>query len=96
MAARPAASRDLVAEPTVIAHTCRRRQHQGVVRDVYHIQRWHSTGRPNQRLRQAFIEGAEEESRGRLGRRLTVEELDLVLRRYPGDIGADMTRRLRF
>jgi hypothetical protein len=29
----------------VIAHTCRRRQHQGVVRDVYHIQRWHSPGR---------------------------------------------------
>jgi hypothetical protein len=51
--------------------------------------------RLSQRLRQAFIEGAEHDSRRRLGRGLTVEELERVLRRYPGDIGADMTRRLR-
>jgi hypothetical protein len=43
--------------------------------------------RLNERLRQAFIEGAEEDSRRRLGRALTAEELDRVLRRYPGDVG---------
>jgi hypothetical protein len=43
--------------------------------------------RLNQRLRQAFIEGAEEDSRRLLGRGLTAEELDRVLRHYPGDIG---------
>ena len=42
--------------------------------------------RLNQRLRQAFIEGAEEDSRRRLGRGLTAEELERVLRRYPGDV----------
>jgi hypothetical protein len=51
--------------------------------------------RLNQRLRQAFIEGAEVDSRRLLGRGLTAEEFERVLRRYPGDIGADMTRRLR-
>ncbi len=49
----------------------------------------------NPRLRRAFIEGADEDSRRRMGRGLTTEELERVLRRYPGDIGADMTRRLR-
>ena len=43
--------------------------------------------RLNQRLRQAFIEGAEEDSRRRLGRGLTARELERVLRRYPGDAG---------
>jgi hypothetical protein len=43
--------------------------------------------RLNQRLRQAFIEGAEVDSRRRLGRGLTAEELERVLRRYPGDLG---------
>jgi hypothetical protein len=44
--------------------------------------------RLNQRLRQAFIEGAEADSRRRLGRGLTAEEeLERVLRRYPGDLG---------
>jgi hypothetical protein len=52
--------------------------------------------RLNQRLRQSFIEGAEEDSRRRLGRGLTAEELERVLRRYPGDVGADMTRGFRF
>jgi len=42
--------------------------------------------RLNQRLRQAFIEGAEEDSRRRLGRGLSREELERVLRRYPGDV----------
>jgi len=42
--------------------------------------------RLNQRLRQAFIEGAEEDSRRRLGRGLTAEEYEQVLRRYPGDM----------
>ena len=43
--------------------------------------------RLNQRLRQAFIEGAEEDSRRRLGRSLTADELERVLRHFPGDIG---------
>ena len=42
--------------------------------------------RLNERLRQAFIEGAEEDSRRRLGRGLTSEELERVLRHYPGDV----------
>jgi len=42
--------------------------------------------RLNQRLRQAFIEGAEEDSRRRLGRGLTAEELERVLWQYPGDV----------
>jgi hypothetical protein len=41
----------------------------------------------NKRLRQAFLEGAKEDSRRRLGRGLTAEELEKVLRRYPGDLG---------
>ena len=45
--------------------------------------------RLNQRLRQAFIEGAEVDMRRRLGRGLTAEELERVLRRYPGDVGTD-------
>jgi hypothetical protein len=52
--------------------------------------------RLNERLRQAFIVGAESDSRWRRGRGLTLEELERVLRRYPGDVGADMTRRFRF
>ena len=52
--------------------------------------------RLNQRLRHAFIDGAEMDSRRRLGRGLTDEELERVLRRYPGDVGADMTRGFRF
>jgi len=43
--------------------------------------------RLNERLRLAYIEGAEEDSRRRLGRGLTAGELERVLRRYPGDIG---------
>jgi hypothetical protein len=42
--------------------------------------------RLNKRLRAAFIEGAEEDSRRRLDRGLTREELERVLWRYPGDI----------
>jgi hypothetical protein len=40
----------------------------------------------NRRLRAAFVEGAEEDSRRRLGRGLTREELERVLRHYPGDV----------
>ncbi len=40
----------------------------------------------NDRLRATFIEGAERDSPRRLGRGLTAEELDRVLRRYPGDV----------
>jgi hypothetical protein len=39
-----------------------------------------------QRLRQAFIQGAEEDSRRLLERGLTAKELERVLRRYPGDL----------
>jgi hypothetical protein len=38
-----------------------------------------------ERLRAEFIAGAEEDSRRRLGRGLTAEELKRVLRRCPGD-----------
>lgn len=41
----------------------------------------------NRRLRMEFLAGAEEDSWRRWGRGLTAEELDRVLRRYPGDIG---------
>jgi hypothetical protein len=51
--------------------------------------------RLNQGARQAFIAGAEHDSRRRLGRGLTAEELERVLWHYPGDVGADMTRRRR-
>jgi hypothetical protein len=40
----------------------------------------------NRKLRQTFVDGAEERSRRELGRGLTAEELECVLRRYPGDI----------
>jgi hypothetical protein len=40
----------------------------------------------NRRLRAEFIAGAEESSRRRLGRGLTREELERVLRWYPGDV----------
>jgi hypothetical protein len=40
----------------------------------------------NRRLRAEFMAGAEEDSRRRLGRGLTADELERVLRRYPGDI----------
>lgn len=43
--------------------------------------------RPRREMRQAFIEGAEEDTRRHLGRGLTDEELRRMLRRYPGDIG---------
>jgi hypothetical protein len=52
--------------------------------------------RLNRRLRQAFVEGAEVDMRRRLSRGLTAEEMERELLGYPGDIGADMTRRLRF
>jgi hypothetical protein len=42
--------------------------------------------RSDERLRQALIEGAEEDSRRRLGRGLTAEELEQVLRHYPGHV----------
>lgn len=40
----------------------------------------------NRRLRLAFIAGAEADSRRRLGRGLTPDEFDRVLRHYPGDV----------
>lgn len=43
--------------------------------------------RLNRRLRRGFVTGAEADSLKRLGRGLTAEELERVLRRYPGDIG---------
>ena len=42
--------------------------------------------RLNRRLRQAFIDGAEEDSRRRLGRGLSSEELERALWHYPGDV----------
>ena len=43
--------------------------------------------RLNQRLRQAFISGAEQDSQRRLGRGLTAQEMERVLHHYPGDVG---------
>jgi hypothetical protein len=40
----------------------------------------------NERLRAEVIAGAEEEWRKRNGRPMTAEELERVLRRYPGDV----------
>jgi hypothetical protein len=40
----------------------------------------------NLRLRAEFIVGAEEEWRKRNGRPMTAQELERVLRRYPGDV----------
>ena len=40
----------------------------------------------NIRLRAEFTAGAEEEWRKRTGRPMTAEELERVLRRYPGDV----------
>ena len=42
--------------------------------------------RLNQRLRQAFLEGAEEDSRRRLELGLTAEELERILWHFPGDV----------
>jgi hypothetical protein len=42
--------------------------------------------RLNKRLHAEFTAGAKEDSRRRLGRRLRREELERVLRRYPGDV----------
>jgi hypothetical protein len=42
--------------------------------------------RLNERLRRDYIAGAEEECRRRSGRPMTAEELEQVLRRYPGDV----------
>jgi hypothetical protein len=42
--------------------------------------------RRSRRLRRAFVEDAEEDSRQRLGRGLTGEKLERVLRRHPGDV----------
>jgi hypothetical protein len=42
--------------------------------------------RMNLRLRAEFIAGAEDEWRRRTGRPMTNEELERVLRRYPGDV----------
>lgn len=40
----------------------------------------------NRKLRQEFVAGAEERSRRELGRGLTPDELERVLKRYPGDL----------
>jgi hypothetical protein len=42
--------------------------------------------RLRERLRAEWIAGAEEEWRRRTGRAMTAEELERVLRRYPGDV----------
>jgi len=45
----------------------------------------------NQRLRLAFVAGAEERSRETVGRGLTDEALERVIERYPGDV-TDLSR----
>ena len=41
---------------------------------------------PDRRLRLEFLAGAEEDSRRRLGRGLSADELARVLQHYPGDV----------
>jgi hypothetical protein len=41
----------------------------------------------NMGLRAAFVAGAKQKSRRTLGRRVTRDELERVMRRYPGDMG---------
>lgn len=48
--------------------------------------------RLRERLRAEWIAGAEEEWRKRTGRPMTAEELQRVLRRYPGDAPDGRTR----
>ena len=47
---------------------------------------WRWRRRFRELLRAEFVAGAEEDSRRRLGRGLTAEELERVLRRYPRDL----------
>jgi hypothetical protein len=47
---------------------------------------WRWRRRLRELRRAEFLAGAEEDSRRRLGRGLTAEELRRVLRRYPGDL----------
>jgi hypothetical protein len=42
--------------------------------------------RLNERLRAEWVAGAEEEWRKRTGRPMTAEDLERVLKRYPGDM----------
>ena len=51
--------------------------------------------RLNERLRAAFFAGAEADSRRRLKRGLTREELERVLRRYPGDVEVPASGNVR-
>jgi hypothetical protein len=44
----------------------------------------HNLEELRQRLRLAHVDGAEEWSRDNVGRSLTVDELERVLRRFPG------------
>jgi hypothetical protein len=44
----------------------------------------------NRKLRTAFLKGAEEHSRRSLGRGLTAEKIDRVIRRYPGDVADEV------
>jgi hypothetical protein len=67
------------------AADCRLGVHDGSINDAG-AREVDPRRRLNHRLRAAFIAGAEEDSRRRLGRGLTREELERVLRRYPGDV----------
>ena len=49
--------------------------------------------RLNERLRQALVARAEEDSRRRLGRGLSKDELERVLRHYPGALPKPSDRR---
>jgi hypothetical protein len=46
----------------------------------------HRRQRFQERARMEYLQGAEQESRRHLGRGLTAEELELVLRLYPGEV----------
>jgi hypothetical protein len=59
------------------------KEREAQTEDARHARR----ARMNRHLRQSFIDGVEVDAWRRLGRGLTAEELERVLRRYPGDIG---------
>jgi hypothetical protein len=71
---RPARSHRSIGAPGVPAHRSAMTARTAEPRDDL-----------EQRLRSAFVQGAEEDSRRRLGRGLTQGELERVLRRYPGN-----------
>lgn len=69
-------------------HTCILRiRGVAVPRPLHWLEAWLGWRKQlNMGLRAEFIAGVEEEWRKRTGRRMTAEEVERVLRRYPGEV----------